>query len=324
MKIEKIVGTMMGLAVGDALGVPVEFVNAEDIRKRYGVLDKMTGGGTWGQEAGTVSDDTAMALAVAEGIVNNANNPVPEIGKRFIDWYKGRPFDIGFCCASVIQQMEDLEGADAYDWFNASKDYDVESGGRSAGNGGLMRTAFVGCYYREPKNVEYYAKDICRMTHYDEGAQLDCCLLSLIIHKLIDGGTKEDIENLVMKYEIRYNLGEIEGYPFRVEPSGKSWNSLACALKCVLATRSFKDAVVMAVNMGGDADTIGAITGAMAGALYGDEEIPVEWKNALKRDVRTKILDVCSYAGINRMGGVDNALKEVVEMLDRKLQKEGV
>ena len=307
-KINKILGAMFGMAVGDALGVPVEFQSAESIHEQYGVLDEMVGGGSWGQPAGTVSDDTEMGLAVAEGIIDNPNDPVHDIGERFIKWYKGRPFDVGICCSSVIADVMRKGCRTKYDWFVSARDYDATSKGRSGGNGGLMRTAYVGCYYKDPRAVEIQAVDICGMTHHNNEAKIDCSLMSLIIHELINGGDKRDIERLVMKYDDcseRYDIGKIEGYPFNIKPSGYSGNSLSCALRCALMTRSFRDAVVMAVNMGGDTDTIGAITGAIAGALYGVEEIPEEWKKALDKKVADRIINVSMKAALNRMGGVE-------------------
>ena len=316
LKVDKIVGVMVGVAVGDALGVPVEFMDWKSIRDKYGILDRMVGGGTWGQPAGAVSDDTMMALAVAEGIVKNPKDPVESIGEKFIEWYKGRPFDVGICCSSVIQNVMMKKTANKWDWFLSASDYDKRSRGRSGGNGGLMRTAFVGCYYKEPKDVVVQASDICGMTHQNSVAQTDCELMSLIIHELIDGGDKESIENLIMNYEDcnkRYDIGEIEGYPFNVKPNGYGVNSLACALKCVLTTRSFRDAVIMAVNMGGDTDTIGAITGAIAGALYGADSIPKEWIQAIDNKVMDRILKVSMSGAINRLGGSEKVVAEVCE-----------
>ena len=223
---------------------------------------------------------------------------------------------MGICCASVIQKVMLMDKVDRWSWFRAAEEYREESNGRSAGNGGLMRTAYIGCYYKSLKDVEAVAWDVCEMTHRDDIAQTDCSLVGIIIHKLIDGGTKETIEDEVVCYEDcrkRYSLGQIEGYPFKIEPTGYCVDSLACALKCVLTTRSFKDAVVMAVNMGGDTDTIGAITGAIAGALYGIEEIPEEWIKALDKNVLNRIADVCSHAAINRLGGVGNVIRELCE-----------
>lgn len=301
MKIEKMIGCMVGLAVGDALGLPVEFMDREQIYEQYGVLEKMVSGGTWGQTAGTVSDDTSMALAVAEGIIKNHNDPVPSVGENFIRWYEGKPFDVGVCCSMVISDVMNDENRD---WFRVAQDYDRRSYGKSGGNGGLMRTAFVGCYYRNKEDVEKVAKEICGMTHWNEDAMKDCAMVSLIIHSLIDGGGKEAIEKIVEeKGKGRYDIGMIEGYPFRVRPSGYGVNSLKCALKCVLTTRSFRDALVMAVNMGGDTDTIGAITGAIAGALYGIDNIPKEWVESLDSDVLGRIGGVVGEAALFRFGG---------------------
>ena len=315
MKIDKIVGCMIGLAVGDALGVPVEFMDREAIREKYGLLDKMVGGGTWGQKAGTTSDDTAMALAVAEGIIKKPADPVPAIGKNFEKWYLTQPFDIGICSSCVIREAR----RNGFNWFKASRDFDDMSGGRSGGNGGLMRTAFVGLYYHRIGTVKEYAKNICKMTHWNKDAQNDCALMSMIINVLVDDGTKRDIEDIVMSFpeekEKRYNLGVIEGYPFMVEPSGSSRNSMACALKCVLTTRTFRDAVLMAVNMGGDTDTIGAITGAIAGALYGADSIPKDWINALDDNVVDRIVKVCTGCAVHRMGGVENVVDRVREWI---------
>ena len=307
-KIEKIVGAMIGLAVGDALGVPVEFRTSGYIRRQYGYLDKMVGGGTWGQKAGTTSDDTAMALAVAEGIIIQPEDPVPAVGEKFIQWYNGKPFDVGVCCSCVISNASYNGG----DWYKASHEYDEASGGMSGGNGGLMRTAFVGLYYKTLKEVRQNAKDICGMTHWNQDARNDCALMSMIIHSLVDGGGKEVIEDRVMEFSSeRFDLGRIEGYPFAIEPSGSSFNSMACALHCVLTTHSFKNAVMKAVNMGGDADTIGAITGAMAGALYGIDEIPIEWIKVLDKKIVNRVIKACSSAVVNRLGYSKNSVSKV-------------
>lgn len=321
MKIEKILGCMIGLACGDALGVPVEFKSREAIYEEFGVIENMVGGGTWGKPAGTVSDDTEMALCVAEGIIENPKDPVPSIGERFVRWYENEPFDVGVCCSIVIARMLGKKSKKA-DWFRESKRYAAESNGRCCGNGGLMRTAYVGVFYNNLKDVKCNAYDICKMTHNNIDVCDDCSMVSTIIHELIEGGTKETIESIVLgdKRSDVYDLGDIEGYPFMVKPTGYSVNSLKCALKCVLTTRSFKDAVVMAVNMGGDTDTIGAITGAIAGALYGVEGIPEEWINALDDDAFDRIIHVSMMGAVNRMGGYENVVSRIREWNKEEVQ----
>ena len=306
-KLNRIKGCLYGVADGDAMGLPVEFQNKESIQKEYGVIDKFIGGGTWGKDKGSVSDDTEMMLAVATGIIHNPENPIGEIGKCFIDWYNEEPFDVGICCSNVIGRVRNemaLHGYDENDWHKCAKAYSEH--GNSGGNGALMRTAYVGCYYKDVVDVIYWAREICKMTHYDSVAALDCAIVSRIIHDLIDGGDEEIIKKhtlLNLYYGDRFKYFNVGEYDFDVKPNGYGVHSLMCALHSVLTTNSFKDAIIKAVNMGGDTDTIGAITGSIAGALYGYDGIPKEWAEGVEWRARGRIDTILPYAYQQRCGG---------------------
>lgn len=288
-KKDRAFGVMFGLAVGDALGLPFEFMDKYEILEKYGNVKDMIGGGTWGKEKGTVSDDTCMALAVAEGICRDCDNPVPQVGRKFLEWYDTKPFDVGTCIAYTLRNAQR-----GIDWYDSAREYN-DTTGQGAGNGALMRTAYVGAYYWHLHEIEKRAKDICKMTHWHKKAQRDCALMSLIIHDLISGKGKNGIEERISTYEdacVDYDLGVIEGEYFYFAPNGYTVNSMMCALRCVLKTDSFRDAVLMAVSMGGDTDTIGAITGAIAGALYGYTGIPSEWIDSLDKGIRERLYNV--------------------------------
>lgn len=300
---DRLNAVLYGVAVGDALGGPVEFLDAETIRSNYGTLREMVGGGWLHLKPGEITDDTQMTLCVAHGITEKPGAPVEEIGKRFVEWYKSGPKDVGSTCAmsiSTAMRFASDNGGDpnapSYEeWFAASSDTHMLSGGRSAGNGTLMRTAYVGAYYQTEKNVADYAGFISDMTHYDPLAYEACIAYSLMIHRMI----REDdpAERLAIipatidesHHEGVYDCDALASNTFTPSPSGYVVDSFRAALHCILTTSTFEDAVVKAVNLGGDADTIGAITGGLAGALYGINAIPDRWTKYLANDIRAEI-----------------------------------
>ena len=106
-KKDRIRGALYGVAVGDALGAPLEFMTAEEILSKYGApVREMVGGGWLSVVPGEVTDDTQMTLAVAEGIIENPENPIPAVGRRFIDWHDSAPKDIGNTCRDAIQSAK--------------------------------------------------------------------------------------------------------------------------------------------------------------------------------------------------------------------------
>lgn len=274
-------GAMLGVAVGDALGAPLEFMSAEEIRRKHGgPVREMIGGGWLSVEPGEVTDDTQMTLAVAEGIASGAEDTVREIGLNFLRWYRTHPKDIGGTCHAVISMMT-MQPCDKENWMNASEKVDRQSNGGTAGNGALMRTVYPALYYpmEEAQNA---AADIARMTHWHDHSTQTVLRYTTAINLIANSDWNTAgarIDALSAMADIRDLLPED-----KVEPTGYSVASLICAMNAIRDTDNFEDALVRAVNLGGDADTIGAITGGLAGAIYGASAIPLRWINALDNE----------------------------------------
>ena len=286
----RIKGTLFGVAVGDALGAPAEFLTADEIKNMYGTLRDMVGGGWLDVRPGEVTDDTQMTLAVAHGITEKPSNPIPAIGRRFIEWYNSVPKDIGATCAISIGNAIKNKAITKEEWFDAAYLTHHSMGGRSGGNGSLMRTAYVGMYYPDELDVIIKAREISRMTHIDWNAGDACVVYCLMINRMIQEANLTARKAIIPQsifniHELRevYPVSMIASKGFTPNPSGYVVDSFKAALHCVLTTDSLEDAVIKAVNLGGDADTIGAITGGLAGALYGYDAIPARWLEPLER-----------------------------------------
>lgn len=300
--IERVLGAMYGVAVGDALGGPVEFMDADAIARQYGVLDKMVGGGWLSLAPGETTDDTAMTLAVAEGIMANPDRPVGYIGENFISWAQSGPKDIGGTCSSAIARASQIlkcgSPTPEEAWREASREVMQNNGGRSGGNGALMRTAPVGCAYFSVADCGRHAKEIAEMTHMDEASSEICAAYS----KAIMLYTKDRGADAVREVEWLESLIHRWKEPtMAVHPSGWVVDSMDCALRAIMAAGGdTKKAIVTAINYGGDADTIGAITGGLVGARNGIDSIPKEWMAALPKDICRRIdafADFCANAG---------------------------
>lgn len=307
----KIKGVLYGVAVGDALGAPVEFMSADAIRETYGRIKEMVGGGWLSVEPGEITDDTQMTLCVARGILKAPEDPVSEIGKQFIAWAQNDPKDIGGTCALSIGKAQTQANASGHsdtpthsDWIEGSKETSRQLYGRSAGNGSLMRTAFVPCYYSDDETIRKRAVEISTMTHYSDEAAQACDLYCSIIGKIIgkrDYAARWSVfEREVRKTEYKRALE----YGFVPKPTGYVKDSLLAAIWSIAQasriTTDFREAVETAVNLGGDADTIGAITGGLAGALCGFNHIPQSWVDALNESVRKELDELAYCAEIER------------------------
>ena len=295
-KLSRIRGAMYGVAVGDALGAPLEFMNAASIQAMHGTVRDMIGGGWLAVRPGEFTDDTQMTLAVAHGIVEAPFYPIVAIGRRFIEWYNSGPKDIGATCATSIRKAIGMAFDDtapsSFDWFNAAEAAHATLNGKTAGNGSLMRTAYVGLYYQNDTEASQKAWLISKMTHFDNQAADLCAVYTSLINKMVKESRLRDRKKILL-------YGGVCGMEyggFEPRPTGYVVDSFEAALYCVYTTNSFEEAVIKAVNLGGDADTIGAITGGLAGALYGFEAIPERWTKYLSPEVCAEIDELCEIA----------------------------
>lgn len=277
--IDRARGALVGLAVGDALGTTLEF-STRDAQLHH---TEMTGGGPFRLKPGVWTDDTSMALALADSLVACRGFDPMDLMQRFLGWYRngdyspaGYCFDIGGTTREALTRYEQTGMAFA---GNADE--------LSAGNGSVMRLAPVAIYASgDAELCARIAAAQSRTTHGAPQAVDGCVLLADRLRRAIAG---EDRETLLMAQSF-------DGHPAVQDIAAGTWqarargairasgyvvHTLEAAFWAVASTSSFEDAVIVAVNLGDDADTVGAVTGQIAGALYGMSAIPERWLTTL-------------------------------------------
>ena len=300
--INKIKAVVLGHAIGDALGVPVEFNSRESLKKRP--VKNMREYGTYDVPAGAWSDDTSMSLAALDAIADGSVN-FDAVMVGFGEWYykdKYTPtekmFDVGNTCAQAINN-----------YFLGKKSIE-ECGltaGNSNGNGSLMRIHpfSLMAYYVDGMRNEFepFIEKASALTHAHECAKLACKIYTLILFALLDNPCKDSIKLALCKSSAHYEISrEYSAYKrifapdfdklpeSEIKSTGYVVDTLEAALWCLLTTESYKECVLKAVNLGDDTDTVGAIAGGLAGALYGYDALPKKWLETLiKREYIEKM-----------------------------------
>lgn len=289
-------GGILGLVVGDALGVPVEFRSREEILQQP--VTGMTGFGTHHQPAGTWSDDSSLTLCLAEVLCDGFD--LDNIGRSFVDWldhYKwtahGRVFDVGIATSAAIDRLR--QGIQP-DLAGGTDEY-------SNGNGSLMRILPLLYYVRDMAENERFEviQAVSSITHAHIRSVLACFYYIEFARMVCDGQSEKDAyvsanailrrvmdtrqvpENEASHFD-RILSGRIFELPEKnIRGSGYVIHSLEASLWCVLTSGSYPEAVLKAVNLGEDTDTTGAITGGLAGIVFGDASIPVDWISMIAR-----------------------------------------
>ncbi len=283
---DRVRGALYGVAVGDALGAPLEFMNATQIKQQYGApVREMVGGGWLNLAPGATTDDTDMTIAVCEGIMECPSAPIEPIGRRFIQWVDTQPKDVGMTCMRSIQTARanlaagmDAEAA----WDAAGKRTAEENGDRSGGNGALMRTIGVALAYEDAEERAARTTQIAEMTHYDDLSSDICRRYAVAVSHFVHGEQNAGVRILdAMAAEC--------GFDGKPAPTGWVRDSMECAYLSFVEEAGFENVLVHAVNLGGDADTIGAIAGGLAGACYGYDAIPQRWIDALPQDIKARL-----------------------------------
>lgn len=293
---DKIRSLLFGLAVGDALGVPAEFKSRKTIRKDP--IKGMTGFGTHDQPPGTFSDDSSLAFCLAEALTEGYD--LNRIAQNFLQWEDENywtahsdVFDIGISTSRAISRLRQGESPEASGCTEAS----------SNGNGSLMRIAPLVFYLAgKPINERFeMTKQVSSITHAHIRSVISCFYYVEFALLLLQGKDKfviyEALKSEVTEYLNSISVKSVEidlfdrllrGNIFELtedEISGGTYviETLEAALWCFLTTDTFSDAVLKAVNLGQDTDTTGAVTGALAGLLYGYKSIPAQWIEQLAR-----------------------------------------
>lgn len=279
---EKMFGCLYGQAIGDALGLGSEFMSKDEVIKNY--PDGLKNYDQIIQDAhrrrwakGAWTDDTDMMLCILRGFENGRFN-IHSVASNFKDWFNGTPMGIGshtykvLCMGDYVEQPEMCSKL----WWDLSRQ-------QSAANGALMRTSVVGL---APSNVIEQAEAICKLTHYDSRCVGSCVIAVSIIHNLVWNDRQlsyGEIKDIAQRYDNRilewidtaYNNTDISMLDLDETYSiGYTLRTLSAALWCFWHSPSFVDGLLSVVNEGGDADTNGAISGAILGAKFGVSSIP--------------------------------------------------
>jgi len=269
-------GAFLGLAVGDALGATVEFMLPGEIRAAHGVHRDVIGGGWLHLKAGRVTDDTEMSICLARAIDAAGDWSARGAADRLVAWMRAGPVDLGSTCRAGIRRYL-LEGT----LEGPPRDWD-------AGNGAAMRMVPVAlATLGDDAALMRVAVEQGHLTHNHPLSDAGCLLVGRMIQAAALGRSIRQLRRLADEAAITYP-------PFRFEPydglaSGYVAETLRTVLHFLFTTGSFEECVVGVVNRGGDADTTGAIAGAIAGAFYGPGEIPRRWVKKLDRGVREEI-----------------------------------
>ena len=297
---------MLGLIVGDALGVPVEFMSRTELMKNP--VTGMREYGTHHQPRGTWSDDSSMALAELDSIRTVGTIDYTDMMERFSRWCMygeytpfGEVFDIGIATSRALMNyakgIAPLESGGKTEWDN--------------GNGSLMRILPVCLYlFKRQKKVctsenesIYMIHAVSALTHAHVRSQIACGIYYFLVKAILEeeGSLekrlqkgmdrayqyyRQDLSNHreLENYKRLADLSELKETPKEgIKSSGYVVDTLEAAVWCLLHSHSYKETVLMAVNLGEDTDTVGAVAGGLAGLYYKEEGIPQEWTQVLQR-----------------------------------------
>ncbi len=281
-------GALLGLAAGDALGTTIEFTTPGAFQP----LSDITGGGPFRLKPGEWTDDTSMALCLAESLIERKGfDPVDQM-KRYLRWYReghlssnGRCFDIGNTTRQALMNFE-----------KTGDPYSGSTHPHSAGNGSIMRLAPAPLFFAgNPEEAIEKSALSSRTTHGALNAVDACRYLGALIVGALQGAGKEELlgeryaplEGYWEDNPLSPEIDEVAAgsfkrrHPPEIRGRGYVVKSLEAALWAFHNSSSFREGCLLAVNLGEDADTTGAVYGQLAGAFYGEEGIPESWRSKL-------------------------------------------
>ena len=272
---DRAMGAFLGLAVGDALGTTLEF-ERRDWRPR--VVD-ITGGGPFDLRPGCWTDDTAMALALADSLLASESLDCPDLMDRFVAWWRngeysptGHCFDIGITTRNALER-----------YLRTGNPLAGSTDPTTAGNGSLMRLAPVALrFWNDRGRLDHAAAQQSRTTHAAEEAVDGCRAFADLLADAISGKPRRDVL-APRAFDGAPGIAEIVKGSWRgsarkdIRSSGYVVHTLEAAMWSVARTANFRNAVLLAANLADDADTVAAVTGQLAGAIYGLSGIPTDW-----------------------------------------------
>ncbi|KQC05680.1 MAG: hypothetical protein APR53_07035 [Methanoculleus sp. SDB] len=269
--ISRVAGSLIGLAIGDALGAPLE--GYPPPRR---LISGMRGGGVSPRRRGGVTDDTLQAIAIAESLVIRGGFDPADIVQRFLGGYIAHPEYYGPTSGAVFELIR--HGMPAPE---AARCVHERTGG-SRTNGSVMRGAPLGLFYPPPV-VAGVSIACSRLTHFDRTAAECSAFLNRMISELCRGADRDAAYRHALSGCLDRHVRHVMASPHRrpLVSSLDALDTLHCAVSVFLGAPSFSSAVKTAVNLGGDSDTAGAVTGALSGAYWGILSIPGDWLAAL-------------------------------------------
>jgi ADP-ribosyl-[dinitrogen reductase] hydrolase len=274
-------GCLLGLAVGDAVGTTVEFKP----RGSFRLLPDMVGGGPFGLQPGQWTDDTSMALCLGYSLDECGAFDARDQMTRYVRWWRegylsstGACFDIGVTVSGALHKFQ-----------QTGDPYAGSTDPHKAGNGCIMRLAPIPLfYYPDIDQAEQYAAESSRTTHGAAECLDASRLLARMLVRALRGETKTEILTAdAATFTGAAKIAAIASGAYRnkdaaqIRGSGYVVDCLEAALWCFDRTETFADAVLLAANLGDDADTTAAVCGQIAGAYYGDSGIPAAWREKL-------------------------------------------
>ena len=306
-------GSFYGFLVGDAMGVPLEF---EERRKLLeNPVTKMTGYGSYDVQKGSWSDDSSMMIASMDSIISKNGIDYNDLMTKFSEWISyskytstDEVFDIGRTTLKAIVRFQD--GMDPLECGLAGENYN--------GNGSLMRMIPIAFYAYERElsgdDIVDLVYNVSSLTHSHEISKLGCYIFVRYVMFLLDGFDKNKSYEFIKKLD--YSFADFKVYdkykrilkddimkkPLEeISSTGYIIDTLETVLWCVGNTSDFKKAIIGSINLGGDTDTIGALTGGVAGIIYGYESIPKDWINDLQKQDYLKLMYTSFIKCLNKL-----------------------
>lgn len=289
-RVDRAHGLVLGAAIGDALGAPFEFGPPGAFSERFsrgsGELE-MVGGNGW--DPGEFTDDTQMAILEANSIIEAGQIDEAVIFSNFRLWAESGPKDIG---VSTHRVLSDPRG-----WPDAPEEFYTSNPDSAAGNGSLMRAGFAAARWAFANNTgtAAIARRLSAITHADPAAGEGRALFHMLVHEaLVFNDPFESLSSMLacIKDDQRDAYVEMLGAePPTIPGNGSVWGCLRDAVLAVRTTDSFEDCMRAACDVGNDVDTVAAVAGGLAGAIYGVDAIPERWVDKLHGHVLGTIYD---------------------------------
>lgn len=267
------------MAVGDALGAPVEFMTRGEIKDKYGVLKEMVGGGWLRLKPGQVTDDTEMSLCLARATVKEGGWNLQAAAEHLAGWLKSKPIDVGDTCRRGIRNymLKGLLETPPNEW--------------DGGNGAAMRTLPVAlCTVGDDLLLERLTIEQAHLTHNHPYSDAATIYLGRLLYLALTGRSmlqlRREADQLISMHP------SFSYIPYKGLASGYVVDTMQTVFHCFFRSRSFEGCIIDTVNQGGDSDTTGAIAGALAGAYYGEEAIPARWRRKLAKELVAEITEL--------------------------------